>query len=298
MTRLAALLLLTLAGVGQGTPAPAAANQESCPTVGTVSVSTAPLSPEQMTRELALVPGTVARPGLASPTRAPWINTNGSRFMRKPAAKYRYELPEGKGALAAAEALVYSADAVLQIAPADLPAVCRVLTFGKDTPAVPLPDLADIGFVDDGSAIAGEVMNLFVRRNLLFQIVSEPQSRFPVNVKMGTPEYPVAEAADPSAFALKIRRQLTDERRRMRIFGSEVVIARLTGDGNRIRLHLLNYGNREIAGLRVRLRGTYRGGDAFVPGQVRVDLIDFNAADGATEFSVPLLTTYVIVDLR
>jgi len=295
--RVAALLVLTLAAVEPGTPA-LAITQESCPTIGTLTVSTQPLSPAQMTRELALVPGTVARPGVASPTRAPWINTNGSRFMRKPAVKYRYELPEGKGALGAAEALVYSADAVLQIAPADLSAVCRIATFVKDTPSIQLPDLADIGIVDDGSAIVGEVMNLFVRRNLLFQIVSAPQPNFAVNVKLGTPEYQVAEAADPSAFALKIRRQLTDERRRMRIYGSEVVVGRLTGDDQRIRLHLLNYGNREIAGLRVRLRGTYRGGDVYVPGQRRVDVIDFNAADGATEFSVPVLTTYAIVDLR
>jgi hypothetical protein len=297
VTRFAALLVLTLAASTQSAPAPGV-NQENCPATGTLTVSTQPLSPEQMTRELALVPGTVARPGLASPTRAPWINTNGSRFVRKPTAKYRYELPEGKGALGAAEALVYSADAVLQIAPADLPAVCRLLSFVKNTPSARLPDLADIGIVDDDSAIVGEVMNLFVRRNLLFQIVPAPQPNLAVNVKLGTPEYPVADAADPSAFALKIRRQLTDERRRMRIFGSEVVVGRLTGDDERIRLHLLNYGGREIAGLRVRLRGTYRGGDAYLPGQGRIDLADFSAADGATEFSVPVLTTYAIVDVK
>jgi hypothetical protein len=176
--------------------------------------------------------------------------------------------------------------------------VCSIITFVRNTPSAQLPDLADIGIVDDGSTIVGEVMNLFVRRNLLFQIVPAPQPRFAVNVTLGTPEYQVAEAADPSAFALKIRRQLTDERRRMRIFGSEVVVGRLTGDDKRIRLHLLNYGNREIAGLRIRLRGTYRNGDAYVPGQGRVDVIDFSAADGATEFSVPLLTTYAIVDLK
>ena len=62
----------------------------------------------------------------------------------------------------------------------------------------------------------------------------------------------MADAADPSGFALKIRRQLTDERRRLRIFGSEVVVARMTGDASRVRIQLLNYGNRDIAGLRVR----------------------------------------------
>ena len=44
------------------------------------------------------------------------------------------------------------------------------------------------------------------------------------------PSIRAQEAADPSAFALKIRRQLTDERRTLRVYGSEVVICRLTGE--------------------------------------------------------------------
>ena len=272
--------------------------QDACQPVGAVRASAEPLRAEQPARELLLVPGTVARPGVASPTRAPWLNTNGARFMRKPDAKYRYELPEGKGALGAAEAVAYGADAVLQVAPADLPPVCRVFAFTRDVPPLQLPPVADIGVVDDGSPVVAEVMNLLVRRNLLFQIVAAPQSTLPVNVKLGTPEYPVAEAADPSGFALKIRRQLTDDRRRLRLFGSEVVIARMTGDGSRVRIQLLNYGNRDIAGLRVRVRGTYRTGAAYVLDQERVALADYVAADGATEFSLPLLTTYAVVDLR
>ena len=41
-------------------------------------------------------------------------------------------------------------------------------------------------------------------------------TRYPINIAMGDPGYPAAEAADPSAFALKIRRQLTDEKRTLR----------------------------------------------------------------------------------
>ena len=151
--------------------------------------------------------------------------------------------------------------------------------------------------VDDGSAITGEVMNLLARRNLLFQVVKEPSPRFSVNVAIGTAAYPREEAADPSAFALKIRRQLTDERRSLRLYGSEVVIGRLTGDGERIRLHLVNYGGREIEGLRVRLRGAYRAGEARLPGAGRVPLQDYAVADGATEFSVPRISTYAVIDL-
>jgi hypothetical protein len=294
VTRLVLPLVIALAIAA----APHTRAQSGCAPVGSVSVSLEPLPAEQMTRELLLVPGTVARPGLASPTRTPWVDANGARFLRKPGAKYRYELPEGKVPLAATEALAYAADAVLKIAPADAAAVCRMLAFATDVPRVQLPDLADIGVVDDGSPVLGEVLNLLVRRNLLFQTVSAPQPRYPVNVQLGTPAYTTAEAADPSAFALKIRRQLTDERRTLRLFGSEVVVGRLTGDGTRARLYLLNYGNREIAGLRVRVRGTYRSGQAYVFDQGPAALADFVAADGAAEFSIPILTAYAIVDLR
>src|SRR5262249_37626387 len=65
-------------------------------------------------RELLGVPGTAPRPGVASPTRAPWINANGWRFTRQPRTKYRYDLPAGKGALAVARVFAYGADAALQ----------------------------------------------------------------------------------------------------------------------------------------------------------------------------------------
>jgi len=67
--------------------------------------------------------------------------------------------------------------------------------------------VSDVAVVDDGSAITGEVMNLLARRNLLFQVVQAPSTRFPINIRIGTPEYSREEAADPSAFALKVRRQ-------------------------------------------------------------------------------------------
>jgi hypothetical protein len=158
--------------------------------------------------------------------------------------------------------------------------------------------VSDLAIVDDGSAITGEVMNLLARRNLLFQVVEAPSPRFPLNIRIGTPEYPREEAADPSRFALRIRRQLTDDRRALRVYGSEVVICRLTGDALRARLHLINYGGREIEGLRIRLRGIYRGGAAFVSGAGRLPLQDQVVDGGATEFSVPRLTTYAVIDLE
>ena len=84
----------------------------------------------------------------------------------------------------------------------------------------------------------------------------------------------------------------------MRVYGSEVVICRLTGDAGRVRLHLINYGGREIEGLRIRLRGTYGDGEALVSGAGRLPLQDQIVADGATEFSVPRLVTYAVIDLE
>ena len=144
----------------------------------------------------------------------------------------------------------------------------------------------------------GEVMNLLARRNLLFEVVQAPSPRFPLTSRIGTPEYPREEATDPSAFAQKIRRQLTDERRSLRVYGSEVVICRLTAEAGRARLHLINYGGPEIEGLRVRLRGAYGDGEAHVAGAGRLVLEDRVISGRATEFTIPRIATYAVIDLR
>ncbi len=262
-------------------------------------IDATPVTDAELTaREALPVPGIAAHADVASPTRAPWIVANGWRVQRQPSAKYVYEAPAGTGALVTAEAFAYGADAVLKIDPADLEAVGSMLAFVRGLPAADYPTIADLAVVDDGSGATGEVMNLLARRNLLFEIVKGPSPRYRLTVALGSRDYPVEDAADPSAFALKVRRQLTDDQRTLRIFGSETVIARLTGDGQRVRLHLLNYAGREIEGLRIRLRGAYRDGTAYVPGAGAVTLQDFVVADGATEFSLPVLTTYAVVDLR
>jgi hypothetical protein len=249
-------------------------------------------------RDKLATPGIAPRPGIASATRAPWVDANGWRFARQPAGKYLYEVPAGKAALAAAETFAYGANAIIKIDPADLAKVGEMLAFIRGLPTVDLPPVADFAVVDDGSAATGEVMNLLARRNLLFKVVSAPDAQFPINVAVGSAAYPLAEVADPNAFALKIRRQITDERRSLRLYGSEVVICRLTSNQGRARLHLLNYGGRDIQGLRVHVRGAYRPGDAQVAGAGRVPLEDFAVADGATEFSIPRLVTYAVIDLE
>jgi hypothetical protein len=187
---------------------------------------------------------------------------------------------------------------VLKIDPADAVGVAALLTFLEQLPPADLPPVADLAVIDDGSAITGEVMNLLARRNLLYEAVKAPSPRFRVNVAVGSREYPVQDAADPSAVALTIRRQLTDQQRTLRIYGSEVVIARLTGEATRVRLHLINYGARDIEGLRVRLRGAYPIAAAYNPSREVEQLQDYAVADGATEFSLPRLGVYAMIDLN
>ena len=260
------------------------------------------IDPAELTTRTSLeTPGIAARAGVASPTRAPWIVANGWRFVRNPSGSYTYDLAAGKAALAAAEASAYGVNAVLKIDQADIESVAAMMTFLGGLPSIDLPPVADLAVVDDGPAETGEVMNLLYRRNLLFEVVKAPSTKYRINVALGGPDYPRQAASDPSAFAQAIRTQLTDEGRSLRVYGSEVVIARLNGDGSRARLHLINYGGRDIEGLRIKLKGVWTASEALVAGAGRVPLADLATEVGATmtatEFSIPRLGTYAVVDL-
>jgi hypothetical protein len=248
-------------------------------------------------RDKLLVPGIVRRANIASPTSRPWIDANGWRFIRNLVSKYYYELPPGKGALAAAEAFAYRVDAVLKIDRADLEEVGKMLTFQRSLPQEVLAGVADITVIDDKSPLTGEVMNLLSRRNLLFKVVDAPSPQYPINIKLGTKEFPESAADDPSAFEQKIRRLLTDERRTLRIYGNEVVICRLTGDKSRLRLQLLNYSGREISGMRVRLRGNYAVANVRAFGYGKIEPEEILNSAGATEFTLPNLGVYAMVEL-
>jgi hypothetical protein len=280
-----------------------------------LGLTASPLAADSLAgREVLLVPGVAPRAGVASPTRSPWVNANGWRYRKAagagagaPAgapAKFAYDVPAGRAALAAAEAYAYGGDAVVKIdvtqksTPGDLPALGAMMAFLSKLPAANLPDVADIGVIDDGSPLTSEVINLLSRRNLMFRVVKAPSSDLKVNIKLGTKEYPEAEAANPSAFALKVRRQLTDDERSLRLYGSEVVIARFTADGAKARLHLLNYGGRPSDGLRIRLRGMWKESANHISGADSPTALEsFAAADGWTEFTLPRLNTYAAIDL-
>jgi hypothetical protein len=249
-------------------------------------------------RQTLPIPGIESRVDRVSSTRSPWVNANGWRFVQNPAGRYVYELPAGSAALAAAEALQCGADVMLRIDPADLPELGKVLAFAKELPASDLPPIADISVVDDGTDEAGEVMNLLARRNLLYEPVKEASRRHAVTVALDTEKYSRKEAEkNPSEFALKVRRELTDERRTLRVYGSEVVLARLTGDASHRRLQLVNYGGREVEGLRIRLLGSWKIDSLRVAGDPNAAAQDVAVADGATEFSIPVMNVYAVVDL-
>lgn len=255
-----------------------------------------PLRPADLESRAKLpVPGIQGQAALASATRTPWVVANGWRLARKSGGKYVYDVPADRAALAAAEAFAYGADAVLKVQPPDLGDLGGMLAFLREGPPPDLPAVTDIAVVDNGSARVGEVMNLLARRNLLFRPVPKRPASGIFTVELGSREYPKQAAVDPSALAQKIRRTLGDEQRSLRLYGSEVVIGRLTGDAARARLDLLNYGGRDVLGLRVRVRGRYAVTDALVAGQGRVPLEEALVTEEATEFTVARMGAYAVV---
>jgi hypothetical protein len=271
-------------------------------------VEVAAVSPDDVAARVRLEPpGPLPqRPDVASATHRPWLDANGWRILRRPRDRYAYTLPAGKAPLAAAEGFAYGADAVLAPDAADLDALGKMLAFLASLPAAELPGVADVAVVDDGTAEIEEVLNLLVRRNLLLRVVAPAApgaapaaraARTPLVVRLGSRAFPREDADDPDAFALKVRRALGDEQRTLRLYGSEVVVARLTGSASRRRLHLLNYAGRIVEGLRVRLLGRWTLAGAFASGLGGTAVEDYRSEAGATEFSLSSMETYAVVDL-
>jgi hypothetical protein len=243
-------------------------------------------------------PGVEYRADVASATSVPWVDANGWRFERGGARAYYNDVPWRRAALAAAEAYAYGAEAVIHPEARDLPEFGRMLAFLRDMESAELPALGNIGIIDDGSEETGEVLNLLARRNLLARVVTAPDPKYELNVRIGSNDYPKEQAADPSAFASLIRRKLTDEKRLLRMYGSDVVLGRLTGDATHVRLHLINYGGGKVEGLRVRVRGAYAHGTLAAFTVKSAALIDYNTADDGTEFTIPEMDAYAVVDLK
>ncbi|MBZ5590896.1 MAG: hypothetical protein LAP39_01570 [Acidobacteriia bacterium] len=243
-------------------------------------------------------PGVEYKMDVAAATSLPWVNANGWRFARDGSQSYFYDAPWRRAALAAAEAYANGVAAVVHPDPRDLDRLGKMLAFLKSIDGPALPVMANIGIVDDGSEETAEVLNLMARRNLLFRVVPAADPKLDLNVQIGSKDFPKDEAADPFAFATLVRQKLTDEKRLLRLYGSDVVLGRLNGDASEVRVHLINYGGGKVNGLRVRVRGEYAHGTLAAFGIQDARLTDYAVSDGGTEFTIPTIDVYAVVDLK
>lgn len=235
---------------------------------------------------------------VASATRQPWVDSNGWRFLRNPGASYLYEANGKAAALAAAEAFAYGIHAQVSTDEAGLKPFGEMIEFLCHLKVPDFTPLANIAFIDDGSPQSGEFMNLLVRRNLLFRVVTAPDPNLDLTVKLGTPEYPASEA-NPAILAEKVRGNLTDEKRLLRLYGSDFVIGRLVGNRRALSVLLLNYGAERLSieGIRVRVLGGYTiqsVSDFGLPGEAALDAVH---TASSSEFTLKDLSTFAVVNL-
>ena len=240
-------------------------------------------------------PGVQYRMNEASASRSPWMDSNGWRFQRLGRRMVLYDLPKGKAELGLAEAAMYDAEALMRIDPEDIKPYGEMLKFLESLDRASLPQPANIGFLDDGSAMSGEIMNLMARKNLLFKAVKQPDPKLDLNLK--------PEGNNPNEFAVMARQKLGDDKRLVRIYGSETTLIRFESDGSRARLHLLNYASRKSEGLQVRVLGNWRNvtvhhAPSGTEPASKGPAAELVVADGATEFTIPSLAIYAVVELR
>jgi hypothetical protein len=240
----------------------------------------------------AVTPAVEYHLDVASATRVPWLDANGWRFERAPARAYFYDAAAGGAALAAAEAFAYGVDAGIRAAPEDVAPFARMLKFLGEIGQPNLPLRANIGVVDDGSDAMGELLNLMARHNLLFRVIPGADTKYDLNITQ------IAADADPYEYTMRMRRELTDEKRLLRIYGSNLVLVRLTGDAAQARVDLLNYGSATVKGLRVRVLGAYEHGKVSAFGHPGATLEEYAVENGATEFTISEAGQYTVVDLR
>jgi hypothetical protein len=234
--------------------------------------------------------------GIASASSKPWVNSNGWRLQRGSEHPFFYDVTGDVTSLAMAEAFTYGREALIHTDAAGQSIFTAMLTFLESLSPGPSTPLANLAVVDEGSPESGEVMNLLTRRNFLFRIAAAPDPSLPLNVKLGTPEFPKASVANQETFIRDIRARVTDEKRILRVYGSDVVLVKAYGDAKHLRLHVINYGDQPIDGVRLRVLGSYPK-ISIAEFSRKSSVEDANAQDGATEFTLPELKRYAVVDL-
>lgn len=244
-------------------------------------------------------PGANYRMSDASASRVPWVSSNGWRFLRQPKALFCYQVKGVTAGLAAAEAFSFGARALIQTDATGLAPLASMLKFLGSLDVPQAPALADLGFIDDGSALNAEVMNLLVRDNLLFKVIRSPDPQLKLTVQLGSKEY---SSDNANVLEHRIRANLNDERRLIRIYGTSVVVARVAVDGKsrKLCIHLLNYGaahGTRVGAFRIHMIGRYGKGNLHAFDSRNSRLMDYESGQDATEFTVPELKTYAAVDL-
>ena len=247
----------------------------------------------------AVAPRVTFHANEASATRAPWVDSNGWRYLRQPDGHFYCDAPGAAAALAAAEAFAYDVHVAIHTDEAGSESLKRMLAFLGGLKGDDFSPMVNIGFVDDGSAESGEFMNLLVRRNLLFRVVKKADPTLDLTVVPGSAEYPKTEAVNPSLLAEKVRGNLTDAKRLLRLYGSDVVVGRLVGHGGDARLYLINYGaaRSPAHGVRIRVLGAFSKQEATQFDSPETKLMDVSTDSGATEFTLPELKTFAIINL-
>ena len=231
-------------------------------------------------------PGVDYRVATAGATAAPWVTANGWQFLRNPEAKFVSHAAGAVLPLAMIEAFAWHGNVWFSVADADKAAFDDTLAFLQAVPSFKGKLRAQVGVEDDGTEQAGEALKLLVRRNLM---AGPSRGRAELVVK--------PETANPAAFAASVRKRLGDDHRLLRLYGSDVVLAALEGDAEHTRVHLVNYSNRDVHGARIRVLGKFSDAKIFAIGQPELALKDFAFSDGGTEFTVPILTRYAVIDV-
>ena len=110
---------------------------------------------------------------------------------------------------------------------------------------------------------------------------------------------PFEDAKNPGKISQEVRANLTDLKRSVRVYGSPVVVARLYASEGRARLHLINYAGaaRKVDGIRVRVLGQYAKHQLHLVDGAGVELQDYTVDADATEFTLPELKMYAVIDL-
>jgi hypothetical protein len=235
-------------------------------------------------------PGVRYRMNMATATSSPWIDSNLWRYRRNPEVKYLSATKGKSVTLTTAEAAALRANVALEIAPEQKADYDRITAWLAKLPSGPTTPWTNFNVSDDGSAMAGEVQLLMARRNLLYKITPPKQAQFQLS----------SAIKNPYEYVLDTRDQFGDDKRVLRLFGSELTMAELAREGKRIRLHLINYGSRPVEALRIRIAGrfTEKQVKAHVFDDDAPELREFTFENGFTEFTLGKLPVYAVLDFE